>query len=246
MAPCDWGTVSETFLDGRVKVAQPQTGFRSGLDAVMLAAAVPATAGQTVLELGAGAGTASLCLVARVSGIWVTGVEIDAGLAALAARNGAANSADCKFVAADIFALPSELKRDFDQVLANPPFHGEGQASPDPIRAAALMDGGTLRDWLKLGLQRTVSGGFFTAILRADRLNEALAALPERGVCAFPLWPKADEPPKRVIVQVRKGSGAPFALLPGLVLHRADGSWTDEADAVLRRGTALALSGARL
>jgi tRNA1(Val) A37 N6-methylase TrmN6 len=238
--------VSEAFLDGRVKVAQPENGFRSGLDAVMLAAAVPALAGQAVLELGAGAGTASLCLLERVSGVLVTGVEIDPALAALAAHNAAANGADCKFTAADIFALPPDLKRDFDQVFANPPFHGEGQASLDPARAAALMDGGKLADWLKLGLQRTVSGGFFTAILRADRLNEALAALPERGVCAYPLWPRVGEAPKRVIVQARKGSGAPFALLPGLVLHRADGSWTDEADAVLRRGSALALSEARL
>ncbi|MEO8302204.1 MAG: methyltransferase, partial [Rhizomicrobium sp.] len=135
---------------------------------------------------------------------------------------------------------------DFDQVFANPPFHGEGQVSPDAARATALMDDGALNDWLKLGLQRTVSGGFFTAILRADRLNEALAALPERGLCAFPLWPRQDEAPKRVIVQARKGSNAPFALLPGLVLHQEDGSWTPQADAVLRRGNALALSGARL
>ncbi|HKQ44776.1 MAG TPA: methyltransferase [Rhizomicrobium sp.] len=238
--------MSETFLDGRVKVAQPESGFRSGLDAVMLAAAVPAASGQTALELGAGSGTASLCLAARVCGVTVTGVERDEGLAALARDNAAANGMDCKFVAADIFALPPELKRDFDSVLANPPFHGEGQISPDEARAAALMDGGKLSDWLKLGLQRTVSGGFFTAILRGDRLNEALAALPQRGLCAFPLWPRAGENPKRVIVQVRKGSGAPFALLPGLILHRQDGSWTVEADDVLRRGNALALSGARL
>jgi tRNA1Val (adenine37-N6)-methyltransferase len=238
--------VSETFLDGRVKVAQPQSGFRSGLDAVMLAAAVPATAGQTVLELGAGAGTASLCLMARVAGILVTGVEIDESLTALAARNAAANGADCKFVAANIFALPSELRRDFDQVLANPPFHGEGHVSPDERRATALMDGGKLVDWLKLGLQRTVSGGVFTAILRADRLNEALAALPERGVSVFALWPKAGEVPKRVIVQARKGSQAPFVLLPGMVLHTDDGGWTPQADAVLRRGSALALQGGPL
>ncbi len=238
--------MTETFLDGRVKVAQPQTGFRSGMDAVMLAAAVAAVAGQTVLELGAGAGTASLCLAARVPGLLVTGVEIDESLAELAARNAAANGADCKFVAANIFALPSELKRDFDQVFANPPFHGEGQVSPDEARAAALMDGGKLSDWLKLGLQRTVSGGFFTAILRADRLNEALAALPKRGVCAFPLWPKTGETAKRVIVQASKGSRAPFALLPGLVLHTGDGGWTPQADAVLRRGTALALQGGPL
>jgi tRNA1Val (adenine37-N6)-methyltransferase len=95
-------------------------------------------------------------------------------------------------------------------------------------------------------LQRTVSGGFFTAILRADRLSEALAALPEKGLCAFPLWPRAGEVAKRVIVQARKASRAPFVLLPGLILHQDDGSWTPEADAVLRRGNALALSGAHL
>jgi len=56
-------TVPDTFLDGRVIARQPQTGFRAGLDAVMLAAAVPD--GANALELGAGAGTASLCLAAR-------------------------------------------------------------------------------------------------------------------------------------------------------------------------------------
>jgi tRNA1Val (adenine37-N6)-methyltransferase len=238
--------VSETFLDGRVKVTQPETGFRSGLDAVMLAAAIPAAAGQTVLELGAGAGTASLCLAARVPGLSITGVERDESLVTLARANAAANNSGCDFVAADIFALPAELKRDFDHVFANPPFHGEGQASPDDARAAALMDDGLLGDWLKLGLQRTVSDGFFTAVLRADRLNEALAALPAKGVSVFPLWPREGAAPKRVIVQARKGSRAPFSLLSGLVLHRQDGSWTPEAEAVLRRGSALALPGVRL
>jgi tRNA1(Val) A37 N6-methylase TrmN6 len=238
--------MTETFLDGRVRVTQPLAGFRSGLDAVMLAAAVPAMPGQSALELGSGAGTATLCLAARVSGLALTGVEIDERLVALAQGNAAANGSAAGFIAADIFALPPALKRGFDQVFANPPFHGEGQVSPDAARADALMDGGTLKDWLKLGLQRTVSGGFFTAILRADRLNEALTALPEKGVCAFPLWPHAGEAPKRVIVQARKGSNAPFALLPGQVLHQPDGSWTGETDAVLRRGNALALSGARL
>ena len=238
--------MSETFLDGKVAITQPETGFRSGLDAVMLAAAVPAKTGEQALELGAGAGTASLCLKARVPGVAVTGVEIDPGLVELANANAATNGFDCRFVAADIFHLPPELKRDFDEVFCNPPFHGEGQASPDAARNQALSDDGKLRDWLKLGLQRTVSGGFFTAILRADRLAEALAALPTEGVSVLPLWPRLGEPARRVIVQVRKASRAPFALLPGLVLHQADGSWTSESQAVLRRGGALALSGARL
>ena len=238
--------MSDTFLDGRVKVTQLDSGFRSGLDAVMLAAAVPAKDGETALELGAGSGTASLCLEARVPHINITGVEKDAELVVLANSNAAANKAKARFIAADIFDLPPGLKRDFDHVFANPPFHGEGQASPDAARAAALMDDGRLAGWLALGMQRTVSGGYFTAILRADRLNQALAALPEKGLCVFPLLPHAGDAPRRVIVQARKGSRAPFALLSGLILHQADGAWTPEADTVLRRGTALALTGARL
>ena len=234
------------FLDGRIIAAQPQDGFQSGSDAVFLAAAVPAREGEKALEFGSGSGVASLCLEARVPGVVITSVERDPDLAALANRNAQVNKSKAHFISADIFALPTELKRDFDQVFANPPFHGEGQVSPDVARAAALMDDGRLGDWLKLGLQRTVSGGYFTGILRADRLNEALAALPQKGVAAFPLFPRAGEAPKRVIVQARNGSRAPFALLPGLVLHQMDGSWTPEADAVLRRGGALALSGARL
>jgi len=236
----------ETFLDGRVIVAQPQAGFRSGLDAVMLAAAVPALAGQRALELGAGAGTASLCLAARVAGTLITGVEIDMSLVELARSNAAANGSHCRFVAADIFHMPQELKQDFDQVFCNPPFHGEGQASPEGARNLALSDGGKLSDWLKLGLQRTVSGGYFTALIRADRLAEALSALPLEGVSVLPLWPRTGEPAKRAILQTRKGSRAPFALLPGLVLHQPQGAWTSEADAVLRRGAALALTKAPL
>jgi tRNA1(Val) A37 N6-methylase TrmN6 len=238
---------AETFLGSRVTVEQPPTGFRSGLDAVMLAAAVPARAGQTALELGAGSGTASLCLAARIPGLTVTGVEIAPGLAETANRNAVVNGMEnrVRFTAADIFALPAPLKRDFDHVLANPPFH-EGQASPDAARATALADAGQLKDWLRIGLQRTVSGGFFTLVLRADRLEEALAALPQGGVSLFPLWPRTGDMAKRIIIQVHKGSGAPIRLLPGLILHTESGAYTAQADAILRGGEALALPGGGL
>lgn len=238
--------MTETFLEGRVKARQPESGFRSGTDAVLLAAAVPAKAGETVLELGAGAGTASLCLAVRVPGLAVTGVEIDPTLAALAQQNAASSALKASFAAADIFALPPALKRDFDQVLANPPFHGEGAAPPDPARARALMDEGSLPQWLSIGLQRTVSGGFFTVILRADRLAEALASLPVRGVNIMPLWPRAGMAAKRVILQARKGSRAPVGLLSGLALHDTEGRYTPEADAILRDGASLAMDSGRL
>ncbi len=46
---------------------------------------------ERVLDVGAGVGVAGLCLLARVPGIEVTAVEIDAGLCALAAKNAARN-----------------------------------------------------------------------------------------------------------------------------------------------------------
>lgn len=243
--PCP--ETDDSFLDGRVRAVQPRQGFRSGLDAVMLAAAVPARGGETALELGSGAGVASLCLLARVPGLTLTGVERDPALAALAQDNAAANGMAAAFVAADVFDLPDSLKRDFALVFSNPPFHGgDGLVPPDPSRSAALRDEGKLGDWLRLGLQRTVSGGFFTTIVRADRLDEALAALPGHGVTTFPLWPRLGVSAKRVILRVAKGSRAPFVLAAGLVLHREDGAFTPEAEAVLRRGAALALPGAHL
>ncbi len=223
-------------------VRQPKTGFRAGLDSVMLAAAVPARAGDSVLDLGAGVGTASLCLAARVRGCRITGVEIGAALAALADANAAANGMDIRVVCADVLALPKSLRGSFDHVFCNPPFYGEdGMRSPDAARERAKR--GALRGWLEVGLKRTVSNGSFTAILPPERLPEALEVLPGVGVTVFALWPKAGAAAKRVIVQVRKGARAPLVLAAGLVLHNADGSPTPDAGAILRGGAALGMKG---
>ena len=47
-----------------------------------------------------------------------------------------------------------------------------------------------------------------------------------------------DAPAIRVLVRARKGSRAPLALLPGLMLNDADGKPTAEAEAILRGGAA--------
>ena len=155
------------LLGGIVRYAQPRHGFRSGIEPVLLAAAVPARAGERVLEGGSGAGAALLCLAARVAGIRGIGVERDPALVALAARNAAANGwHELDFMAADIagpqrvglsHADPSDaepleiapsvisaLKIDpldiglFDHGLANPPYHPAlGTASPDVARDVA-------------------------------------------------------------------------------------------------------------
>jgi len=226
-------------------VQQPSNGFRAGLDAVVLAASVPARAGEQVLELGSGCGTASLCLAARTPGCDVTGLEIDEDLVDLASGNADTNAlADrLRFVKGDVFAPPRILRRVFDHVFANPPFHHPSDpASTNVLRKRATHDGSTLQAWLEAGLKRVQPGGTMTMIVRTDRLAEVFKEPGAQGVTLLPLWARRGEPSKRIIVQIRKGSRERLQLLPGLVLHEKDGRYTQAADSVLRDGSALSLA----
>ena len=66
----------DALLGGRVRLRQPKTGYRVAIDPVLLAAAVPASLVDTVLDVGCGVGAASLCLAARVPGCRITGIEM--------------------------------------------------------------------------------------------------------------------------------------------------------------------------
>ena len=110
------------LLGGRVIYRQPATGFRSGIEPVLLAASVPIRPNEHVLEAGTGAGAALLCLSARVPGVRATGVEIDATMAGLAAANAVANG----FTGIEVIADRIEtavFPRPFDHAIANPPYH---------------------------------------------------------------------------------------------------------------------------
>ena len=245
-------TTTDDFLGGRLSIVQPRKGHRAGSDAVFLAAAVQAGSGDHVLDAGAGVGVAGLCLLVRVPGLDVTAVEIDAGLCALAAKNAERNGVAGRFtiVAADVTAPDKVLRaaglvrEGYGHVMANPPFYAEGTVRPAPhaMRAAAhVMGSGALAAWVRFLTAMAAPGGRLTLIHRPDCLHALLELLQGRfgDVSVFPLFPKAGEPASRIIVTGRKGSRAGLRLLPGLVLHRPDGAYTAEAEAVLREGEAL-------
>ncbi|MGY3465350.1 tRNA1(Val) A37 N6-methylase TrmN6 [Bradyrhizobium sp. LM6.11] len=75
-----------------MRLKQKRSGHRAGHDAILLAAATQAQAGDRVVDLGAGIGTAGLALARRVAGIRLSLVEIDPELAGLARANAAANA----------------------------------------------------------------------------------------------------------------------------------------------------------
>src|SRR5579875_1405454 len=225
------------LLGGRVVYAQPRLGFRSGIEPVLLAAAVPVRPGERVLEAGTGAGATLLCLGARVPDIDAVGVEQNASLAQLARANFRANGFAFSVIEGSISAIGAELGR-FHHACANTPW-------PEQLRQEAKRAlPGLLAEWVKQLAVRLHPGGSVSLILPAARLAEAVLALAAAecgGVMLFPLWPKPGRQAKLVLLQARRGARSPSRVLPGLTLHAEDGGYTEEAEAVLRSGAPLKL-----
>jgi tRNA1Val (adenine37-N6)-methyltransferase len=238
-------TTDDHLLDGRVRLRQPRRGLRAGLDAVLLAAGVAARPGQTVLEAGCGSGAGFLCLAARVPGLRILAVEQDAGLAALARANAAANglAAQVEVIEADVrdLALARGLPS-CDHAFANPPYWPGGTAPPEALRRAATHEAARLEDWARFLAAPLTGRGSLSLILPAARLEAGMAALAAAGCGSarlLPFWPREGVPAKRILLQGRRGGRGPARVEPGLVLHAA-GGFTAAATAVLRDAAGLA------
>lgn len=233
------------FLNGRLQILQPIRGFRSGPDAVMLAAACPAQGKETVLELGCGAGVASLCLGWRVPTLSLTGLEQQADYAQLARDNADRNGIPLRVVHGDLAMMPAELRAEsFDHVIMNPPYFLAGTAASDQGRAVARQESTSLPDWIDAALKRLRPRGTLTVIQRADRLPAILTALEGRagGITVLPIASRPGREAGRIILTAQKGARAPFRLLSSFVMHESlqhlqDGEdHSAQASAILRDG----------
>ena len=234
----------DASLGGRLHLWQPRRGYRAGVDPVLLAASVPAKAGQSVLDLGCGAGAAALCLGARVPGLELLGIERQSDYAALAARNG------LDVVAADLAHLPDAVKqRSFDHVLANPPYFARsaGHGSADTGREGALGLDTPLSKWGEVAARRLRPKGYLHMINRVERVPDVLGAAYARlgSLELWPICPRLGKAAELVILRARKEGRAPFRLHAPIILHagarheRDGDDYTPEIQAVLRDGTSL-------
>lgn len=237
----------DAFLGGKLHLLQPKTGYRAGVDPVLLAATIAAKAGDRVLDLGCGVGAAALCLGARVPGLVLTGVERQSEYADLARRNG---GAAFEVVIADITDLPLHIReRQFDHVLANPPYYKrtDSRAAQDAGREAALGEETPLADWIKVAAKRLAPKGYAHFIHRVERLPEILTEMGKRlgSIEVLPLSPRTGRMPELVIVRGRKNGRGAFKLHMPLILHEGlrhekDGDhYVPQVKAVLREGAAL-------
>lgn len=232
-------------LDHRVRLFQPANGFRTSLDSVMLAAACPAQEGETLLDLGCGVGGAGFCVLTRVPGVHLTGVDIQPDHVDLAVQNIALNNMEGRaaFITDDIRSLDV---KEFDHVICNPPYLDAGTHTPSPSapKATALYHADediSVKDWVDAGFRNLKNGGSFTIIHRADHTDKIIQSFGKKfgAVEVIPLWPRTGETAKRVIIRALKNRKTPAKIHAGLVLHNIDGSYTEAADKILRGGEAI-------
>ena len=201
--------------------AATKSGHRAGHDAILLAAATEARAGDRVVDLGAGVGAAGLALARRVAGIDLVLVEIDAVLAGLARANAAANAIDADVIVLDVEADAAglcgrRLWPDSVDARADEPALQRSSAAPRLAgHRRAHRACGDRDDALDLGAcgaaHPAIRRDALTLIWRADGIADVLAALITVSAAwqVLPVHGEARGPAIRVLVRAIKGGRAP-------------------------------------
>ncbi|MCT4610451.1 MAG: methyltransferase [Pelagimonas sp.] len=243
----------DALLGGKVQFHQPLSGYRAGTDPVLLAASVQAAAGQSVLELGCGAAPALCCLGARVAGLTLYGIELQAGYADLARRNLAGNGLQGQIWQGDLSAPPPDMKAlSFDHVIANPPYFEAAKRIGAQAEDRELARAGEtpLADWVAIAAKRLKPKGYATFIQRAERLPDLLSAMNQHlgSLELAPLAPRLGRPPRLILVRARKDGRADFKFHAPLVIHAGvehvepGNQYTEVFRKVMEEGAALNFS----
>lgn len=234
-------STQDTVYQGRVKLVQPEAGFRAGFDSLALAAALPAMEKGEALELGCGCGGALLPAAFRLPEVRFSGVDQDAAMAELAREgarlNGFAPRVTVETEEASSWVQAHENR--FDLVFANPPYFEPGKISaPGEGKAGAYIESLPLEGWVKAMLFAAKPRAPVILIHRAAELARLLVPLDRQAgeITVLPLASKAGEPARRVLVRARKGlKRGPLTLRSPLVTHTEDGAArTAEADAIVQ------------
>ena len=238
----------DSFLGGGIRIWQPKKGYRAGIDPILLAASVNVSAGQKVLDLGCGVGTASFAIGYRVKNVELYGIEIQKVFADLADLNSKENGIEFQVECSNISNLSSNItSKNFDHVIANPPYF-DRKSSVRGINVSKEKSFGDTRpisEWLKVAAKRAKPKGFVHFIVRSDRLMEIFTNMPNSlgSLVITPVISRKNENAKLTILHAKKNGRAGFIISSPIVLHPQKSDvrekYIPEVDKVLRNGASL-------
>lgn len=239
----------DAFHRGDFWLVQPKgAGHRAGVDAMVLAAAVPSAFAGRLADFGAGAGAAGLAVASRCSKAIVVLVENSAEMAHFAEltlehpKNARLEGRASVLVADVTLAGRAREKAgladgSFDFVVMNPPFNAaKDRPTPDALKQKAhIMEDGLFESWIRSAAAVTKPRGGLAIIARPVSLAPILTALAGRFGSAeiMPVHARACTPAIRIVVRARRASRGALVLAPPLILHDGPGDgFSARADAI--------------
>ena len=223
----------DVLMRGRVRLIQARKGYRSSVDAMVLAwfAAAEEVAPKRCVDLGTGTGLVAVLLGRRFPSLHLDLIERQPALAERADRNLALNdlAARAQVHLVDIGLQPPPALPDVDLVVCNPPYHMTfGRMLPTQVeRREAHYE--TTADLAQFATVARVMAGpdaRFCLIYPAERAEHALMTLQAAG------WPHIErtwlhhrhstEAPVRVLLCGRAGATPTVVERDAVQLHRPD------------------------
>jgi len=233
---------TDSFFDGRIKVKQHRRGYRFSIDAVLLASFVKPRPGDRIVDLGTGCGIILLIVAFRHPTCKLFGVEVQEELAGLAEMNVRQNRMEnqIRIICEDMKNLNhSMVSGAVDIVIANPPYRRQssGRLCRNHQRAQARHElSVTLPDVIETASRLLRNSGRFALIYLAERIADVLGHMRAFGIepkFLRSVHPNGRSEAKLLLVEGIKGAAIGLKIAPPLIIHRADGEYTEEVQKML-------------
>jgi tRNA1(Val) A37 N6-methylase TrmN6 len=228
----------DEFHRGKFVLIQPKgAGHRAGIDAMLLAGAVPQNFAGQLVDLGAGAGAGAFAVASRCAQAVVTLVEnnelmLGAASQTLNHPSNARFKARSFIINCDVESKGRQrleaglIDNSFDFAIMNPPFNSaKDRQTPDEVKAKAhVMSAGLFELWIRTATSLVRPKGVLAMIARPDSLLEITQALQGRfgAIRIIPIHPHADKPAIRIILIATRASRGCMSIDPALILHEKD------------------------
>lgn len=226
----------DDLLCGGKRIIQNTKEFCFSIDAVLLAHYPKCHKNWRVLDLGTGTGVMPLLMADEVKEIHA--VELNPVMADLARRNVILNKLEEKiFVAEGDYRGIRDLykPKSFDLVIANPPYRPLLQGQLNNLSGVARARHeitATLADVVAAARYALKYHGRFAMVHLPERIGEIMVAMHENHIEPKRMQlvqPKPDKTSNLVLIEgVASGNPGGLKVELPLIVHNADGSYTDE------------------
>lgn len=221
-----------------LKIIQNTEYFNFSLESILLPRFCEIKKGKLkIMDLCTGNAPIPLILSTLTSSN-IIGVEIQKEIYDLAMQSVEINNLQDRIslINMDARNITSEFNTDsFDLITCNPPYFKYVESSNinnNSVKSIARHEISiTLEDIIKIGRKLLKNNGSLVIVHRTDRISEIIKLMEDNNLAPKRMrfiYPKTRENSNLVLIDARKNGNVGLKVLPPLICHNEDGSYTEE------------------